>query len=116
VTPKVVALLIMLPCLTIVADAVGIFGGLTVAVLGLNLPAIVYIRQTRIAMTTWDIYSGLIKSVAFAVLIAGVGCLRGFQASGGAESVGRITTSAIVAAIFLIIVADAIFTVVFHYW
>jgi phospholipid/cholesterol/gamma-HCH transport system permease protein len=62
------------------------------------------------------VYSGLIKSVAFAILISGVGCLRGFQAAGGAESVGRITTSAIVAAIFLVIVADAVFTVLFHYW
>jgi len=67
-------------------------------------------------MAFWDIGSGLIKSIAFALLISGVGCLRGFQASTGAESVGRITTSAIVAGIFLIIVADAIFTVVFHYF
>jgi len=67
-------------------------------------------------MTVWDVLSGLIKTVAFAILIAGVGCLRGFQARGGAESVGRSTTSAIVAGIFLIIVADAIFTVLFHYW
>jgi phospholipid/cholesterol/gamma-HCH transport system permease protein len=116
VTPKVLALLLMLPCLTLGADLVGILGGLTVAVLGLGLPVQVYVRQTRIALGIWDVYSGLIKSVAFAILISGVGCLRGFQAEGGAESVGRITTSAIVAAIFLIIVADAVFTVLFHYW
>jgi phospholipid/cholesterol/gamma-HCH transport system permease protein len=116
VTPKVLALLVMLPCLTLGADLVGILGGLTVAVVGLGLPVQVYVRQTRIALGIWDVYSGLIKSVAFAILIAGVGCLRGFQAEGGAESVGRITTSAIVAAIFLIIVADAVFTVIFHYW
>jgi phospholipid/cholesterol/gamma-HCH transport system permease protein len=116
VTPKVIALLVMLPCLTLCADLIGILGGLTVAVVGLGLPAQVYVRQTRLALSVWDVYSGLIKSVAFAILIAGVGCLRGFQAQGGAESVGRITTSAIVAGIFLIIVADAVFTVVFHYW
>jgi phospholipid/cholesterol/gamma-HCH transport system permease protein len=116
VTPKVVALLVMLPCLTVCADLVGILGGLTVATVGLGLPAQVYLRQTRLALSVWDVSSGLIKSVAFAMLIAGVGCLRGFEARGGAESVGRITTSAIVASIFLIIVADAIFTVVFHYW
>ena len=116
VTPKVLALLVMLPCLTLGADLVGILGGLTVAVIGLGLPVEVYVRQTRLALGIWDVYSGLIKSVAFAILIAGVGCLRGFQAEGGAESVGRITTSAIVAAIFLIIVADAVFTVIFHYW
>ncbi|HXQ20475.1 MAG TPA: ABC transporter permease, partial [Candidatus Acidoferrales bacterium] len=99
VTPKVVALLVMLPCLTLVADLVGILGGLLVAVTGLGLPVQVYVRQTRLAMSMWDVYSGLIKAVAFAILIAGVGCLRGFQARGGAESVGRITTSAIVAGI-----------------
>ncbi|MCX8072882.1 MAG: MlaE family lipid ABC transporter permease subunit [Candidatus Binatia bacterium] len=116
VTPKVVALVLMLPCLTIVADLVGILGGLVVAVGGMDLPAQVYFRQLRTAVTAWDVISGLIKTVAFAVLIAGIGCLRGFQASTGAESVGRITTSAIVAAIFLIIFADAVFTVIFHYW
>ena len=116
VTPKVVSLVLMLPCLTIFADLVGILGGLTVAVVGLGLPVQVYVRQTRIALRTFDVYSGVIKSLAFAVLIAGVGCLRGFQARGGAESVGRITTSAIVAGIFLIIVTDAVFTVLFHYW
>jgi len=116
VTPKVVSLLVMLPCLTLIADLVGILGGLTVAAVGFNLPAQVYLRQIRFAVGVWDVYSGVIKSIAFAFLIAGVGCLRGFQASGGAESVGRITTSAIVAGIFLIIVADAIFTVLFHYW
>ena len=116
VTPKVLSLLIMLPCLTLCADLVGILGGLTVSVAGLDLPAQVYIRQTRIAVSIWDLSSGLIKSVAFAILVAGIGCLRGFQARGGAESVGRITTSAIVAGIFLIIVTDAVFTVLFHYW
>lgn len=116
VTPKVVALLLMLPCLTLVSDVMGILGGLTVGVVGLNLPVLVYVRQTRVSMRIWDVASGLIKSVSFAILIAGVGCLRGFQAETGAESVGRITTSAIVAGIFLIIVTDAIFTMLFHYW
>lgn len=116
VTPKVLALLVMLPCLTVVADLVGILGGLVVAVGGMDLPAQVYFRQLRAAVLPWDVLSGLVKTVAFAVLIAGVGCLRGFQASTGAESVGRITTSSIVAAIFLIILADAVFTVLFHYW
>jgi len=116
VTPKVLALVFMLPCLTLISDAVGILGGLVVAVGNLGLPPQVFFRQTRLALDIWDVFSGLLKSVAFAILIAGVGCLRGFQASSGAESVGRVTTSAIVAGIFLIIVADAVFTVMFHYW
>lgn len=116
VTPKVLALVAMLPCLTLFSDLVGVLGGLTVASVGFEIPAIVYLRETAYAVSAWDVFSGLLKSIAFALLIAGVGCLRGFQARTGAESVGRITTSAIVAGIFLIIVADAIFTVLFHYW
>ncbi len=116
VTPKVLALLVMLPCLTLFADLVGIAGGLVVATAWLDLPATVYMRQTRISLVPWDLYTGLIKSIAFSVLVAGVGCLRGFQAEGGADSVGQVTTSAVVSGIFLIILADAVFTVLFHYW
>lgn len=116
VTPKVLSLILMLPCLTLIADLVGILGGLVVAVANLDLPASVYFRQMQRVLTAWDVYSGLIKSVAFAILVSGVGCLRGFQASSGAESVGRITTSAIVAGIFMIILSDAVFTVLFNYW
>lgn len=116
VTPKLIALVVMLPCLTLFADLVGILGGLFVANLGLDIPSQVYFRQMALYMTFDDIQVGLIKSVVFAILIALVGCLRGFQASGGAESVGRITTSAIVSGIFSIIVADAVFTVLFYEW
>jgi phospholipid/cholesterol/gamma-HCH transport system permease protein len=116
VTPKVIALLLMLPCLTLFADLIGIIGGLFVAVFNLGLPAVVYMRQMALYMTFNDIGTGLIKSVVFALLIATIGCLRGFQARSGAESVGRITTSAIVSGIFSIIVADAIFTLLFHDW
>ena len=116
VTPKVLALITMLPCLTLFADLVGILGGLVVANLGLELPAQVYFRQMALFMTFGDIQIGLIKSIVFALLIATIGCLRGFQARGGAESVGKITTSAIVSGIFSIVVADAVFTVLFHEW
>ncbi len=116
VTPKVLALVLMLPCLTLFANLVGILGGLFVAVFQLDVPAVVYFRQMKAYMVWWDIGQGLVKSVVFAFLIAGVGCLRGFEASQGAESVGRITTSAIVAGIFAIICADAVFTVLFNVW
>jgi phospholipid/cholesterol/gamma-HCH transport system permease protein len=116
VTPKVLALLIMLPCLTLFADVVGVLGGLVVAVFSLDIPAIVYFRQMRVYMSTWDVAQGLVKAVVFAILIAEIGCLRGFQASEGAESVGRITTAAIVAGIFAIVCADAVFTVLFNVW
>jgi phospholipid/cholesterol/gamma-HCH transport system permease protein len=116
VTPKVIALIVMLPCLTVFADVVGILGGLAVAVVSLNLPAVVYIRQMRVYMSMKDVGQGLVKALVFAVLIAGIGCLRGFEARDSAESVGRITTAAIVTGIFAIICADAVFTVLFNVW
>ncbi len=116
VTPKVLALVLMLPCLTLFADLVGILGGLLVANLGVDIPAQVYFRQMSLFMDFGDVRAGLTKSVVFAILIATVGCLRGFQAREGAESVGRITTSAIVSGIFCIVVADAVFTVLEHEW
>lgn len=116
VTPKLLALVLMLPCLTLFADLVGVIGGLFVANIGLGLPAQVYFRQMALYMTFGDIQLGLNKAIVFAILIAAVGCLRGFQARGGAESVGRITTSAIVSGIFSIIVADAVFTVLTYDW
>ncbi|MDX2166948.1 MAG: MlaE family lipid ABC transporter permease subunit [Deltaproteobacteria bacterium] len=116
ITPKVVALVVMLPLLTLFADLVGILGGLFVAVFKLDLPAVVYFRQMRLYMVPWDIGQGLVKALVFAVLIATIGCLRGLEARESAESVGRTTTSAIVAGIFAIICADAVFTVLFNVW
>lgn len=116
VTPKVIALLVMLPCLTLFADLVGILGGLFVAMFTLDIPALVYFRQMKAYMSMNDVLQGLAKSVVFAILIASIGCLRGFEARGGAESVGRVTTGAIVASIFAIICADAVFTVLFNVW
>ena len=116
VTPKVIALLVMLPCLTMFADLVGILGGLFVAMFTLDIPALVYFRQMKAYMSMNDVLQGLAKSVVFAILIASIGCLRGFEAREGAESVGRVTTGAIVASIFAIICADAVFTVLFNVW
>jgi phospholipid/cholesterol/gamma-HCH transport system permease protein len=116
VTPKVLALVVMLPLLTLYADLVGIVGGLFVAVVQLNIPAVVYFANMKYYMDFWDVGQGLVKAGVFAFLIALVGCLRGFEAQQGAESVGRITTSAIVSGIFAIILSDAVFTVLFNVW
>lgn len=116
VTPKVIALLIMLPCLTLFADLLGILGGLFVAMFSLEIPAVVYFRQMKAYMSIWDVGQGLVKAVVFAILVAAIGCMRGFQARQGAESVGQVTTAAIVAGIFAIICADAVFTVLFNVW
>jgi phospholipid/cholesterol/gamma-HCH transport system permease protein len=113
--PKVLAAMIVVPLLTIYADLFGILGGVIVGVLGLDLTVYTYMRATQQSLGLLDIITSLIKSGVFAVLIAGIGCQRGFEVRGGAEAVGSATTSAVVAAIFLIIVTDSAFALVFQY-
>ena len=113
--PKVLATVIVVPLLTLYADVFAVLGGMVVGVVGLDLTAYTYILQTRNSIHVFDIVSSLVKSVVFALLIAGIGCQRGFQVTGGAEAVGTSTTSAVVSAIFLIIVADSAFAIVLHY-
>jgi len=113
--PKVLAAMIVVPLLTLYADLFGILGGVIVGVLGLDLTAYTYLKETQRSLSLLDIITSLIKSGVFAVLIAGIGCQRGFEVKGGAEAVGAATTSAVVAAIFLIIVTDSAFALVFQY-
>ena len=113
--PKVLATLIVVPLLTLYADFFGILGGLIVGIVGLDLTAYTYLKETQTSLTLMDIITSLIKSGVFAVIIAGIGCQRGFEVRGGAEAVGSATTSAVVAAIFLIIVTDSAFALVFQY-
>jgi len=115
VMPKVLAALIAMPCLLLIASATGIIGGALVGMSFLGLTADAYFNETYKALSLWIIMQGMLKGVAFAVLAAGVGCMRGLQVRGGAEGVGRSTTSAVVSGIFLIIIANALFTLLFQY-
>src|SRR3990167_1272605 len=115
IIPKIIATVVTVPTLTLVSDLVGIFGGLVVAVTFLDITPWGYILQTQRALDIFDVLSGYLKSVVFALLIAGIGCMRGLQVEGGAQEVGRLTTSAVVSGIFLIIVYDALFTLMFNY-
>lgn len=113
--PRVLATMLVVPLLTLYADLFAVTGGLMVGVTSLNLTAYGYIKQTMESTSVFDVTTSLIKSVVFAVLIAGIGCQRGFQAKVGAEAVGMVTTSAVVSALFLIIVTDSAFAIVLHY-
>lgn len=115
VVPKLLALAIMVPCLTIIADLVGILGGMTMGVLNLDLGFTRYLNRTLEALVFKDLFTGLIKSWVFALLIGMTGCYMGFVVEGGAEGVGRRTTQSVVVSIFLIIIADAFFTAIFYY-
>jgi phospholipid/cholesterol/gamma-HCH transport system permease protein len=113
--PKVLAAMLVVPLLTLYSDLFGILGGMVVAVLGFDLTIYTYVQQAMTSISIFDVTSSLVKSVVFAVLIAGIGCQRGFRVHGGAESVGTFTTSAVVAGLFLIIVTDSIFAIILYY-
>ncbi len=112
--PRILGMGIMLPCLTILADVVGILGGVVVAWVSLGISVGAYVEQTLNALMLKDLFSGLLKSWVFAGIIAGVGCYQGFRVEGGAEGVGRRTTASVVDSIFLIIAADLVFTLIFY--
>jgi phospholipid/cholesterol/gamma-HCH transport system permease protein len=113
--PKVLAAMLVVPVLTIYSDLFAIIGGLIVGVTGLDLTVFTYIDQTKSSIRIFDFVSSLIKAVVFALLIAGIGCQRGFLVKGGAEGVGKSTTSAVVSAIFLIILTDSAFAIMLYY-
>ena len=113
--PKVLAAMLVVPVLTVYAILFGLLGGLIIGVLGLDLTVYSYITESQRAIELFDLVSSLVKSVVFALLVAGIGCQRGFQVRGGAAAVGSATTSAVVAGIFLIIVTDSAFALVLHY-
>jgi phospholipid/cholesterol/gamma-HCH transport system permease protein len=116
VIPKIIASVTMLPILTLFSDLFAITGGLVVGVFMLDLTASAYVDQTIRSLELFDVFLGFIKSGVFGLLIAWVGCLRGFQVTGGAASVGQATTSAVVSSIFLIILSDSMFSVILRFW
>jgi phospholipid/cholesterol/gamma-HCH transport system permease protein len=115
VTPKFLAMVVMLPCLTTWGDWMGILGGAVFGVTNAGFTFGSYMRATLDALYLRDITTGLIKSVMFGMTITAVGCYEGFSTGAGAEQVGRSTTAAVVVSIFLVIVVDLIFTALFYF-
>ncbi len=114
VAPKFLAMLLMVPALTIWADFMGVIGGSIFGVLGANFTFVSYLRVSLDVIHISDVYTGLIKSVVFAMAITAVGCREGFGTGGGAEEVGRSATSAVVISIFLVVMVDVMFTALFY--
>jgi phospholipid/cholesterol/gamma-HCH transport system permease protein len=112
---EVMAIIVMLPCLTIWANAMGILGGALFGVAQADFTLARYIQASIESLYLRDILSGLIKSVMFGVTITAVGCLEGLSTGGGAEQVGRSTTRAVVVSILLVVVVDLIFTGIFFF-
>ncbi len=114
VLPRAVALMLVVPILTLIADFVGVLGGLAVGLVSLDLTVLGYITETKKALSSWDVYSGVVKSVVFALVIALIACQQGLATTGGAEGVGRRTTSSVVTTLFTLILIDAGFTMFFY--
>jgi phospholipid/cholesterol/gamma-HCH transport system permease protein len=115
VAPKFLAMVLAVPCVTVIAMFIMVFGGFLASVVVVGVPASIYIDETIRALAEKDLVIGLTKSVFFGIAICWVGVYRGFQVEGGAEGVGRQTTSSVVTSIFLIIIIDLVFTVLFYF-
>jgi phospholipid/cholesterol/gamma-HCH transport system permease protein len=114
VLPRVLATSLMLPALTAYADALGILGGTFVGVTMLDLGAVEYLRTTQSSLAMRHVVIGLVKSVAFGVVVALTGCYYGVRCGRSAAAVGQATTKAVVMGIVLVVVVDALFTVLMH--
>jgi phospholipid/cholesterol/gamma-HCH transport system permease protein len=115
VTPKFIAMIVMLPCLTIWANSMGILGGALFGVAQADFTLVRYIQSSLDALFLRDITTGLVKSVMFGITITAVGCHEGLSTGAGAEQVGRSTTRAVVVSIFLVILVDLVFTALFFF-
>jgi phospholipid/cholesterol/gamma-HCH transport system permease protein len=113
--PKYLAAIIAVPCLSVISNLCGILAGGLFMFFSTHLGLMLYLRSVLTSIQLHDVISGVIKSVAFATIIAHVGCLEGFRVRGGPDAVGRSTTTAVVRSTFLVIVADAVFTAIFYF-
>jgi len=115
VVPRFIALVIMLPILTIYADIIGIMGGYIVGIYKLHITHNMYMRMTYDPLAFKDVFTGLLKSLSFAVIICIISCFEGMRTEGGAEGVGRATTLSVVVSFILVIAADCLFTALFYF-
>ena len=113
--PRFIALIFMLPLLTIYADFIGIVGGYMIGVGKLGISSSLYLRMTFDPLVLKDFFTGLIKSVAFAIIICIVACFQGLNTEEGAEGVGRSTTISVVTSFIMLIAADCFFTALFYF-
>jgi phospholipid/cholesterol/gamma-HCH transport system permease protein len=114
VVPRFLALVLMVPLLTIFSDFFGILGGYLIGVYKLSITHSVYLKMTFDPLKVKDVVTGLIKSISFAVIICQISCYEGLRSEGGAEGVGKATTASVVRSFIIIIIADCFFTALFY--
>lgn len=113
VAPRIIAGLLMLPCLVLVADIIGVFGGFLVGAYKLGYNPATYLHSTWEYLKPLDVISGLVKASAFGFIITLMGCYNGYHSKGGAQGVGQATTNAVVSASILILTSNYILTALF---
>ena len=115
VLPRVLALVLVLPLLTVFADIMGLAGGMIMSMVALDISIVQFFERLKSVVPIWTFWIGMIKAPVFGFLIALVGCREGLMVSGSAESVGRHTTKSVVVSIFLVIIVDAVFSIFFSF-
>lgn len=113
VLPRMIGLVLVLPLLTFYANVMGVLGGAMMSYLALGITIPEFMRELQSAVTVWTFWLGIIKAPVFAFIIALVGCFEGLKVEGNAASVGKLTTRSVVESIFLVIVFDACFSIMF---
>jgi phospholipid/cholesterol/gamma-HCH transport system permease protein len=113
VVTRILAAVLMVPLLTLFADMIGILGG-ALTMISFNIPIATYLREVDSLVNVKDLWVGMAKTPVFAILIAGVGCLRGLQTETGAAAVGISTTRAVVSGIILLVVVDGIYSFIYY--
>ncbi len=115
VLPRVLALVIALPLLAMFANLMGLAGGAVMSVIALDISVVQFVERLKTVVPIWAFWVGMIKAPVFGLLIALVGCREGLKVGGSADSVGRQTTKSVVVSIFMVMVADAIFSIFFSF-
>ena len=113
ILPRILGLVVALPLLVVIADGVGLAGGALLCRFLLQMPFVQYFGRMTEAIGPMTFWVGIIKAPVFAILIATAGAYRGLQVRGSSRELGRLTTMAVVQAIFMVILADALFAVLF---
>ena len=113
VTPRIVAAVLMTPLLTLFSNLLGLLGG-AVTMQTFGIPFLTFFREADSAVSLADFLAGFVKSFVFAVLVAGIGCLRGLQTQAGASSVGEAATRAVVSGIILLVIVDGLFALAYY--
>ncbi|MFO1285028.1 MAG: MlaE family lipid ABC transporter permease subunit [Burkholderiales bacterium] len=113
VTPRIIAAILMTPLLVLFSDLVGLVGG-AITMTSFSIPVVTFMKEVDSAVAMADFLAGFVKSFVFAILVAGIGCLRGLQTAAGASAVGESATRAVVSGIILLVVVDGVFAVAFY--